>query len=558
MDYAVRFENVYKGYPFYQHITAGFKSFLFNLPRNISSLKKSTFIALKGISFEVEKGQTFGIIGRNGAGKSTILGLMAGVMRPDRGVVMTDGKISSLLELGAGFHPDLSGIENIILNGILMGNTRQDMMRKMEMIIDFSELGDFIYQPLRTYSSGMHARLGFSVAVHVEPEILLIDEILSVGDMNFQEKCYEKMKEFEESGATIIIVSHDMDTVAKVCDRVAWIDGGKIMEVGEAREVVTKYLYHSGTGAIVEEVQTPRESEMECPPAGDAGSLQIRGGMPTRLIQPVTPVRNTKKILPVRHIQASWWDSPPIMHECETLITGNHDVDFYEFLKRECSVVNLQKGLSICTRLKGVEKNFIKYNICRSFNVIYEAGEIESLLTGPRNFKNNYYELFLCVDLLNRVDNLDKFLIDVYGTLKEGGFIIALEYVGPALFKRSDRELEIADMIYEALDGVGAREYTKISASSVSRQPQTNDMNGAVNSENVISEIKKYFDILSIRYFAGPLFDLVLNKILYRFDPANKKDSALIKTIIQCEQILIRENILKNNYAVIIAKKKNG
>ena len=556
MDYAVRFENVYKEYPFYQHITAGFKSFLFNLPRNISSLKKSTFIALKGISFEVEKGQTFGIIGRNGAGKSTILGLMAGVMKPDRGVVMTDGKISSLLELGAGFHPDLSGIENIILNGILMGNTRQDMMRKMEMIIDFSELGDFIYQPLRTYSSGMHARLGFSVAVHVEPEILLIDEILSVGDMNFQEKCYEKMKEFEESGATIIIVSHDMDTVAKVCDRVAWIDGGKIMEVGESREVVTKYLYDSGTGAIIEEVQTPRESEMECPSAGDAGSLQIRGGMPIRLIQPVTPVRNTN--LPVCHIHASWWDFPPIMHECETLITGNPDVDFYEFLKRECSVVNLQKGLSICTRLKGVEKNFIKYNICRSFNVIYEAGEIESLLTGPRNFKNNYYELFLCVDLLNRVDNLDKFLIDVYGTLKEGGFIIALEYIGPALFRRSDRELEIAGMIYEVLDGAEAREYTKISASSVPRQPQTNDMNGAVNSENVIFEIKKYFDILSIRYFAGPLFDLVLNKILYRFDPANEKDSVLIKTIIQCEQILIRENILENNYALIIAKRRNG
>src|SRR4030042_2441412 len=230
---AVTFNDVYKEYPFYQHITAGFKSFLFHLPRSIASLKKTKFIALKGISFEVQQGEVFGIIGRNGSGKSTILGLTAGVMRPDRGSVKTQGKISSLLELGAGFHPDLSGIENIMLNGILSGNTRADMMKKMEQIIEFSELGDFIYQPLRTYSSGMHARLGFSVAVHIDPEILLVDEALAVGDLSFQEKCLRKIMEFRESGATITIVSHDLTMIARLCDRVAWIDSGSIKAIGK-------------------------------------------------------------------------------------------------------------------------------------------------------------------------------------------------------------------------------------------------------------------------------------------------------------------------------------
>src|SRR4030042_5225687 len=215
MDYAVRFEDVYKEYPFYQHITAGFKSFIFNLPRSIASLKKTRFIALKGVSFDIKKGETFGIIGRNGSGKRTILSIIAGVLRHDKGFVKTNGKISSLLELGAGFHPDLSGIENIILNGILMGNTREDMLKKMDKIIEFSELGDFIYQPLRTYSSGMYVRLGFSVAGDIDPEILLVDEALAVGDLDFKGKCNRKMKEFTESGATIIIVSHDMPAIAE-------------------------------------------------------------------------------------------------------------------------------------------------------------------------------------------------------------------------------------------------------------------------------------------------------------------------------------------------------
>jgi len=241
MDYAVKFEDVYKEYPFYQHITAGFKSFLFHLPKKIASLKKSKFVALREISFEIKKGETFGIIGRNGSGKSTILGLVAGVMRPDRGSVSTDGKISSLLELGAGFHPDLSGVENIILNGILAGNTREDMLKKMETIIEFSELGEFIDQPIRVYSSGMLARLGFSVVAHLDPDILLIDEILAVGDREFQKKCIDKMMSFKKSGATMIFVSHSMHDVKRICDRVAWIDNHTIKMIGSTDDVVCSY-----------------------------------------------------------------------------------------------------------------------------------------------------------------------------------------------------------------------------------------------------------------------------------------------------------------------------
>jgi lipopolysaccharide transport system ATP-binding protein len=223
-----------------KHITAaGLKSFMFNLPKY--RVPEKVEVCNLNRCFEVKKGETFGIIGRNGSGKSTILSLMAGVIRQDRGRIETHGKISSLLELGAGFHPDLSGMENIILNGILMGHTREEVMGKIDGIREFSELGDFIYQPLRTYSSGMQVRLGFSVAVHIAPEILLVDEALAVGDMSFQEKCLKRMEEFKKAGATIIMVTHDMVTVDKLCDRAAWIESGGIAAIGKPKDVVMKY-----------------------------------------------------------------------------------------------------------------------------------------------------------------------------------------------------------------------------------------------------------------------------------------------------------------------------
>ncbi len=240
-EQVVVFKNVSKHFPLYHHLTGGIKNFLFNLPEAVNSMKNNRFEALKDISFEVHKGETLGIIGRNGAGKSTILGLMAGVLKPSAGGILIKGQVAPLLELGSGFHPELTGRENIMLNGILLGLTRAEVLKKIDEIIEFSELEEFIDQPIRVYSSGMLARLGFSVVAHLNPDIMLIDEILAVGDMEFQKKCIDKMMGFKKSGVTIIFVSHSMPDVKKICDRVAWIDNHTIKMIGSSSDVVSSY-----------------------------------------------------------------------------------------------------------------------------------------------------------------------------------------------------------------------------------------------------------------------------------------------------------------------------
>ena len=236
------FKNVSKTYPFYSSFTAGIKNFLFNLPKAIKSAYKTRFEALKNISFEIFSGETVGFIGKNGAGKSTILGLIAGVIKPSSGTIKVRGRVSPLLELGAGFHYELTGRENILLNGVLLGLTKKEVLEKMDSIIEFSELEEFIDQPLRTYSSGMVARLGFSVVAHLDPEILLIDEMLAVGDNAFQKKCLKKMLEFKEKGVTMVFVSHSMDDIKMICDRVIWIKDHKIKQIGTPEEVVENYI----------------------------------------------------------------------------------------------------------------------------------------------------------------------------------------------------------------------------------------------------------------------------------------------------------------------------
>ena len=201
-----------------------------------------TFIqSLDGVSLRVPQGQTMGIIGRNGAGKSTLLKIITGIYSPTSGTVEVNGRISALLDLGAGFHPDFSGRENILINGIILGMSRSEIRTRMPAIIDFSELADFIDEPVRTYSSGMYMRLAFSVATHVDPDILLIDEILAVGDEHFSHKSRAKMNEFKKGGKTIVLVTHDLNTVHRWCDQAVWIDAGRIRAVGIPSEVVTKY-----------------------------------------------------------------------------------------------------------------------------------------------------------------------------------------------------------------------------------------------------------------------------------------------------------------------------
>lgn len=203
---------------------------------------KEIIKAVDGVTFSIEKGETFGIIGENGSGKSTLLKLITGITRPTTGHIEVNGKVSALIELGAGFHPEISGRENIYINGIMLGLTRKEIDEKIEEIIKFAELEDFIDMPVKTYSSGMYMRLGFSVAINVNPDILLVDEVLAVGDASFVNKGLEKIKEMKRSGKTIVFVTHALDLTQKICHRVAWMKKGKVMMIGEPKEVVDRYL----------------------------------------------------------------------------------------------------------------------------------------------------------------------------------------------------------------------------------------------------------------------------------------------------------------------------
>ncbi|MGH9267497.1 MAG: ABC transporter ATP-binding protein [Acidimicrobiales bacterium] len=228
----------------------------------------SEFWALDDVSFEVPEGSTFGLIGENGSGKSTLLKCMARILRPDSGSVEVRGKVSALLELGAGFHPELSGRENIFLNGSILGLARRELARKFDGIVDFAGLGQFIDQPVKNYSSGMYVRLGFSVAINVDPDVLLVDEVLAVGDEAFQRRCNEKFADLRAAGKTIVLVSHSLPVVHNLCDRVAWLDHGKVKMLDAARKVVDEYVGN---------VQTDRQADGEAGTRWGSGEGRITG-----------------------------------------------------------------------------------------------------------------------------------------------------------------------------------------------------------------------------------------------------------------------------------------
>lgn len=209
------------------------------------------FYALNGINLEIHRGENIGIIGTNGAGKSTLLKIITGVLSPTSGTVKVNGKISALLELGAGFNPEYTGLENIYLNGTMMGYTREEVDAKVDGILQFADIGDFIHQPVKTYSSGMFARLAFAVAINVEPEILIVDEALSVGDVRFQMKCMNKMKEMMAGGTTVLFVSHDTNAIKRFCSRAVWLNKGTMVIDGDVNSVTDKYLDFLKLGEIV-------------------------------------------------------------------------------------------------------------------------------------------------------------------------------------------------------------------------------------------------------------------------------------------------------------------
>lgn len=236
----IRTEKLWKKFPM-KRDTPGFKEFISNIPRFFMK-NTDCFWALKNINLRVERGQCLGVIGRNGAGKSTLLSILLGGMQPTKGIVSVAGRKTPLLELGAGFNPEMTGTENIIINGVLLGSTEKEIRDRMEDVIAFSELGDFIKMPIRTYSSGMVMRLAFSVAIHTDPEIFLIDEILAVGDESFQEKSRVALMNLITSGVTTVYVSHSMDAIKSICDKAIWIDHGEIRDEGEPGIIIEKYL----------------------------------------------------------------------------------------------------------------------------------------------------------------------------------------------------------------------------------------------------------------------------------------------------------------------------
>lgn len=238
-DIAIKVDHVYKSFNVYYDRANTLKERMLFFARNKRKEKREV---LKDINLEIKKGETVALIGVNGSGKSTLLKLMTQIIFPNKGKIETRGKLTSLLELGAGFHPDFSGRENIYFNSSIFGLTKKEIDARLDQIIEFSELQEFIDNPVRTYSSGMYMRLAFSVAINVDAEILLIDEILSVGDQHFQEKCFNKMRELKRKGKTMVFVTHSMESVKNLCDRAVWLYDGQVRMDGNTDEVVKEYL----------------------------------------------------------------------------------------------------------------------------------------------------------------------------------------------------------------------------------------------------------------------------------------------------------------------------
>ena len=238
-DVAFSLENVSVSYRIPSERIGTFKEYVIRLLQG--KVRYNSFLALDNINLSVKEGEIFGIVGRNGAGKSTLLKVIARVLYPTKGRVWIKGQVYPLLQLGAGFHPELTGIENVYLNGTLLGHSRREIDEKLPEIIEFAEIGDFINSPLRTFSSGMGARLGFAVATAWIPDILILDETLSVGDAAFVKKCANRMKEFRESGATVLLVSHSIEMISSLCQRAALLDHGKLIGLGNAEEISKQY-----------------------------------------------------------------------------------------------------------------------------------------------------------------------------------------------------------------------------------------------------------------------------------------------------------------------------
>lgn len=319
---AIKVENLTKIYHLYDKPQDRLKEALHPLKKSYHH----DFYAMKDVSFEIKKGETVGIIGKNGAGKSTLLKMITGVLTPTYGSIEVNGKIASLLELGAGFNPEMTGLENIYLNGTLMGFTHEEMEIKLNSILEFADIGDFIHQPVKMYSSGMFARLAFSVAINVEPDILIVDEVLSVGDIAFQVKCFEKFRDYTSAGRTIIFVSHSTDQITQLCSRAYWFKHGEVHKFGSAKDIAAEYhafmthgaaTQNSSDGAIM--MHTPQENTkmLELPEniswSGEGGMRVLKIGLFDENNHLLTTITKRGKVKLVYTFQTLTYISNPFL-----------------------------------------------------------------------------------------------------------------------------------------------------------------------------------------------------------------------------------------------------
>jgi ABC-type polysaccharide/polyol phosphate transport system ATPase subunit len=276
-----------------------------------------TFTAVRDVSFTVPAGRTLGVIGRNGSGKSTMLKLVAGITKPTTGSVTVNGRISALIELGAGFHPEISGRENVFINGIMLGLSKREVAKRFDEIVEFAELKDFIDAPVKTYSSGMYMRLGFAVAIHVDPDVLLVDEVLAVGDEGFTHKCLDKFAEFKRRGKTILLVTHALPMVERFCDEALWLDHGEKMGMGDPKRIV---------GAYVTAVEVSEEEQLA---AGDAKAQEsmavVSPDEPASAVLPDHPVESAVAPSNMFHAAEGRWGSREVEITDVTLSSGDSD-----------------------------------------------------------------------------------------------------------------------------------------------------------------------------------------------------------------------------------------
>lgn len=393
---AIEVRNVTKGFKVYYDKGNTIKEkVLFSRRRKFENR-----LVLDDISFEVKKGEAVGLIGHNGCGKSTTLKLLTRIMYPDSGTIEMRGRVSSLIELGAGFHPDMSGRENIYINASIFGLTRKEIEGRLQTIIEFSELEDFIDNPVRTYSSGMYMRLAFSVAINVDADILLVDEILAVGDANFQSKCFNKLREIKAQGTTIVIVSHSLNQIEQICERSIWINEGKIASEGSPRDVHPQYMDYMGQTRLKGIVQKP----------GDEIVIQSEDGLGVEVWKNGSKIRWGNGL--ARITQADMFDKDG--HKCEAFQTGDK-LEIRVHYEVKSKVEDAVLGIGIF-RSDGVQcygtntsiERFERFDLANSGEYVFKVHQLELLpgeyfidltLEQGMGIPVDYYTKVLCMNV---------------------------------------------------------------------------------------------------------------------------------------------------------------